>query len=581
LAVAGLFGSSVLEIALGLVFIYFILSLLCSHINEILAGALKLRARDLERGIENLLCDPDLARSVLKHPLIKAMGNTRAEVITVRMMAGSEEDKNRLASWLRAQFDRVRSLFRRPSISVHLARRREKNDFAGKPSYIDARTFSQALIDQFALATDGPVMVDRVRDSAMQMLDRGMQEIKDQATIAVGIKAVADKAQSPTDMLPEIEKLPPSAARDHLLAFMRDTKNRTMAEVRTFVADKIPSPSQPILDVIGQLSAAQPSFEKMLKSVQDLPEGPARTAMLQMIEDNPKITIARSMLSMIGSSQGGQLLASIEDLLKDQLDPANLQQLLKDLNAAATFGQMRALIEGLPPDMRGRQAALDLLDRGQAAMDALRASIERWYDNAMDRVSGVYKRRTQTWLLAIALGLALFTGADTLKITKTLSSNTDLRTALAARAGAAAANGASDLPGASALLSSTTVTTTVAVGNTTTTTITTAISNTNALLAQLGEFNQLFGYSDVLDQLPDANKPGCQQIADWWRSETCWSALASAGGISWLLWKILGLAITAVAVSLGAPFWFDLLQRIANIRAAGKRPEKSGAKAGS
>jgi hypothetical protein len=42
----------------------------------------------------------------------------------------------------------------------------------------------------------------------------------------------------------------------------------------------------------------------------------------------------------------------------------------------------------------------------------------------------------------------------------------------------------------------------------------------------------------------------------------------------WLLFKIFGLLISAFAVSLGAPFWFDLLSKFVNIRGAGVPPAK-------
>lgn len=47
---------------------------------------------------------------------------------------------------------------------------------------------------------------------------------------------------------------------------------------------------------------------------------------------------------------------------------------------------------------------------------------------------------------------------------------------------------------------------------------------------------------------------------------TCW------------LKKILGWLITAFAISLGAPFWFDLLKRVTSIRASGVNPDESGKK---
>jgi hypothetical protein len=46
------------------------------------------------------------------------------------------------------------------------------------------------------------------------------------------------------------------------------------------------------------------------------------------------------------------------------------------------------------------------------------------------------------------------------------------------------------------------------------------------------------------------------------------------GGNSWTL-KIIGWLLTALAVSLGAPFWFDLLNKFIVIRSAVKPREKS------
>ena len=36
--------------------------------------------------------------------------------------------------------------------------------------------------------------------------------------------------------------------------------------------------------------------------------------------------------------------------------------------------------------------------------------------------------------------------------------------------------------------------------------------------------------------------------------------------------KLTGLAITAFAISLGAPFWFDMLSKIMNVRGTGAKP---------
>ena len=68
-----MFGSQVLEVAIGLVLLYLLLSLLCSSIREGLEAWQKTRASDLERGIRELLQDREgtgLAKAVYEHPLV-------------------------------------------------------------------------------------------------------------------------------------------------------------------------------------------------------------------------------------------------------------------------------------------------------------------------------------------------------------------------------------------------------------------------------------------------------------------------------------------------------------------------------
>ncbi|RPH79952.1 MAG: hypothetical protein EHM80_06530 [Nitrospiraceae bacterium] len=59
----------------------------------------------------------------------------------------------------------------------------------------------------------------------------------------------------------------------------------------------------------------------------------------------------------------------------------------------------------------------------------------------------------------------------------------------------------------------------------------------------------------------------------WSRESKDPKALPSDVG-GWAL-KIIGLLLTAIAVSLGAPFWFDVLNKLINIRSAGKQPERA------
>src|SRR6516162_218202 len=69
-----MFGSYVFEVAIGLAFVYMLLSLLCSTINEqVITRFLSLRANTLNKAIQNMLADPHLAEEVYANPLIQGL----------------------------------------------------------------------------------------------------------------------------------------------------------------------------------------------------------------------------------------------------------------------------------------------------------------------------------------------------------------------------------------------------------------------------------------------------------------------------------------------------------------------------
>ena len=76
-----MFGSAMIEVAIGLVFTYLLMSLICSAINEMIEAKLKNRATDLEKGIRELFMEPEvkgsgeedekgMVQKLYEHPLI-------------------------------------------------------------------------------------------------------------------------------------------------------------------------------------------------------------------------------------------------------------------------------------------------------------------------------------------------------------------------------------------------------------------------------------------------------------------------------------------------------------------------------
>jgi hypothetical protein len=162
-----------------------------------------------------------------------------------------------------------------------------------------------------------------------------------------------------------------------------------------------------------------------------------------------------------------------------------------------------------------------LIDAAGDDMAQVRANVEGWFNSAMDRVSGWYKRRTQYIILGIGLLLAMLANADTFAIGDALARQKALREALV--------SGASEYS---------------------------KLANGPAPKAE-----------DWLASRVEGIKPLGLPIG-WKRSDL---------GVDFWLWvrRLLGWAVTAFAISLGAPFWFDVLNKFMIVRSTVKPHEKS------
>lgn len=143
--------------------------------------------------------------------------------------------------------------------------------------------------------------------------------------------------------------------------------------------------------------------------------------------------------------------------------------------------------------------------------------LEEWYDGAMGRVTGWYKRHSQAMLLVIGLGLAWTSDVDSWRLAKDLLKNEPKRQALV--------SAASDYVAANPK------------------------PDTKVTSEQMSDYlKKLDDYGSPLDSKEPSEYPG----------------------------RLLGLLVTAFAISLGAPFWFDLLNKFMVVRGSIK-PKEQGA----
>src|SRR4051794_9827461 len=67
----------ILDVAIGLSFLYLLLGLICSTVTEMIAGWRKTRARFLDKGIDRLLgADDQLKAKLYQHPLIRSLASS-------------------------------------------------------------------------------------------------------------------------------------------------------------------------------------------------------------------------------------------------------------------------------------------------------------------------------------------------------------------------------------------------------------------------------------------------------------------------------------------------------------------------
>jgi hypothetical protein len=177
-----------------------------------------------------------------------------------------------------------------------------------------------------------------------------------------------------------------------------------------------------------------------------------------------------------------------------------------------TLADLKAGMANLPEPLQ--KTLTNLLDEAQHDVERLKTQIEIWFNNGMDRASGWYKRKTQWIQFFIGLTLVILLNIDSVHIGRSLFAvNSPMRASL--------------------------------------------VESAKSFAAQPGGTNKPM--KDVVDAISSASLPiGWSEFP----KPDQWPTIV----VGWL--------ITAFAVSLGAPFWFDLLNKFVNIRAAGKAPEE-------
>ncbi|MEL6836584.1 MAG: hypothetical protein AAFP77_26525 [Bacteroidota bacterium] len=197
--------------------------------------------------------------------------------------------------------------------------------------------------------------------------------------------------------------------------------------------------------------------------------------------------------------------AIVGDML-DVKDPELLKKRIADLEE----GDVKSMLQFL-------------LRRTGGDPEAFVKEMEYWFDEMMERASSWYRDKMKWWLFAVGLTLATIFNVDTIKTYQTISKSTTIQNFLAE-----------------------------------------AATQFEAQTDTIGGINFDKSIEESLDDL-DASLQRFEELKSplglgWDESET------GEQNLPWWLVKALGLLLTGIAVTFGAPFWFDLLKKILSIR---------------
>lgn len=292
------------------------------------------------------------------------------------------------------------------------------------------------------------------------------------------------------------------------------------------------------------------------------------------------------------------------------------------------MNDIKAFVNSAIQDNADLKSILNIyIEQANGDVQKFKLLLEDWFDDTMDRASGWYKRQATKVLFAIGLVLAFAFNVSTIAIVNKLSVNKDLRETMAKSASAYVenANRGTNPPNSPKANSD------VSLADTKT-----QINNIKALYNDtIAEINMVmglgwgdFGYkekyapviaahrtqdsiyvSGLVSKLPKMaqdrkilfyknQKPidSLKVPADSQKARAALKAYLDAkhktDGHAGFFEKVvfifrhvsftdlLGFIITALAITLGAPFWFDLLNKFINVRAGGNKPSEDAGSPG-
>jgi hypothetical protein len=472
---------AIAEVAIGIIFVWIVLSLTTIQIQEWISTRLDRRAKDMEASIHEMLANPNLKAQFYDHPVIRGL------------TAKKRKKPSEPPRWF----------YRWPIVRGFT---REKRKL---PSYIPSQQFAIAMFD-----------IAMTAGTESSVIQQGILQIRDELRDAKNLRKNWKLHQAVIEELNLLAEFARSAAA---------TEAGTAITLRT-------------RDLLKQ--QAENFITKFKDKYKDL-------KLDKELEDKLREGIATALKDALDR--------------KKEMDEVISQQ--RPVESATALSKVRdgiAALSVISPEVHQTLSALllnfeDYVTDREEGLAKARGSVEKWFNDAMDRVSGAYKRYSQNLALLIGIFVALLLNVDSINLTLYLWREPAVRQALANQASTfELPQGEFQLNPQEAMqeFRDQFVGLSLPIGW--------GIQESTNGPAYADVNCQMFPKKDQVFGIPVFGSKKC-------------ITPPQADDQGNLAVKLLGIFITALAARQGAPFWFDMLKRVVNVRSTGANPaEKEG-----
>ena len=619
---------AILDVTLGMVFMWLILSIATMSIQEWIASYLKWRAKDLQVAIKRLLGNEVWAEKLYEHPLIRALSKEQGKkpsyipankfalalydiVMTAGTPASIIQEKLLAAKHaLDIAPNQIGPLFKHPFKRLRLS----LSNFFIKTQYFlnqDKGTQKQRF--------------DAILRQAEELFHSNAEEDK----LEQEIKILQERIQSEKDyeqgyeLENELKQVESKLRTIQVVALQKKLKKFILL----LVNDQIEIEEGKVVPIPAvDFFLIYPLFQKFFFELLDQTNLRMQWAE-DLINSNPEIIeeIIDALPENMTVRKG--VRAKVEEKGQaDHLDKQDLESLFNFMTehyGIIDFAPMADYLAGMIGGLRGLSAISELnpslhkslellygdvigianntqmmeavrnkfaiaaiqLNKSEHNLAALRLNSETWFNESMDRLSGWYKRKAMVLAFLIGLVLTLLLNVDSIALAQHLWREPTVRKALAANA-TEFANENSEIP--KVTIEDNTIDTPVEYFN----------AQFKDLNVPLGwEFttielkagqtckwipigpNTIWGIKTEVpkaelgenvenDSAAEIDAPQAELVP------ACQVISNFPNSTTEYLLKFLGIVFSAAAAAQGSPFWFDILKKVVNIRGSGVNPDE-------